>query len=477
MGQGTSRIQQPGCQYDDHFLILFNPTENQVEFDTTQSRLVCFAINHQSHQKFNAKSLGRTVVNDAKLISETFVQIGAVTEGNTAIHVATENPGNCTFEGMRRCFIDAAKSVGAEGLFVFHFSGHGIQIGDYQFGLAPSDFDYSYSTYITARVLNDWLTEASCKAKHALFTLDCCHAGGITDSLTSVILHRSLFVASACTANESSYVVGTLGHSMFSYFLADATRKQTSDPRKLPLCNILTECRTCCKALSSLLVKYEAPGRVASCQIDPELITFTGGTQSYSDDETDGVHKFILYLAKHYDLKYPVLPLHTETKRWLNSIVESITTLRGRDHLTGKVLVTAMCSVMMSIASYQLAFEPKSVSNPNTFITAFLKMASFFDLHCPGFDLSIDHFRCSWEYYIYVLQKNAVDDASIKALGITILKENNASMDEDDECDGGQNEVRLHGCQCVWSIDGSFCMMCVGYNYVNVLMSLHIIPS
>ena len=439
MGQGTSRIQQPGHRYSDKFLIIGNPAE-KVEFDTTQSHLVGFAIDYQSHEKMQAKSLGRSVVNDATLVSKTFVEIGAVPEGNAMIHVASQSPRDCTFEGMKVCFIDAAKAVKAEGMFVFHFCGHGIRLRD-QWGLAPSDFDRSDRTLVTASVLNDWLAEASCKAKHVLFALDCCYAGGIGHALTSVILHRSLFVVSACTANETSYAVSTLGHSMFSYFFADATRKKTSDPRKLPLYNILTECHTCCIALSSLFVKYEAPGKVSSCRIDPEM-TFTGGARADNDDETDGVPEFsrFLYVTKHYDLEGPVLPLHAETKRWLKSIVEYITILRDRNLLKDKLLKTAVCSIMMSFASYQLAFQRDTVSHPNTFITAFLSMASFFDIHCPDVDVTIDHFKYGWGFYDYVLQKYTVDDAGIKALCDTILKENKVSTDEE-ECDAAQNEV------------------------------------
>ena len=439
MGQGTSLIQQPGYRYSDKFLIIGNPAE-KVEFDTTQSHLVGFAIDYQSHEKMQAKSLGRSVVNDATLVSKTFVEIGAVPEGNATIHVASQNTRDCTFEGMKLCFIDAAKAVTAEGMFVFHFCGHGVRLRD-QWGLAPSDFDRSDRTLVTASVLNDWLAEASCKAKHVLFALDCCYAGGIGHALTSVILHRSLFVVSACTANETSYAISTLGHSMFSYFFADAMRKKTSDPRKLPLYNILTECHTCCMALSSLLVKYEAPGKVSSCRIDPEM-TFTGGARANNDDETDGVPEFsrFLYVTKHYDLEAPVLPLHAETKRWLKSIVECITILRDRNLLKDKLLKTAVCSIMMSFASYQLAFQRDTVSHPNTFITAFLNMASFFDIHCPDVDVTIDHFKYGWGFYDYVLQKYTVDDAGIKALCDTILEENKTSTEEE-ECDAAQNEV------------------------------------
>eukprot|EP00731_Ephydatia_muelleri_P010250 Em0005g836a len=383
------------CRYSDKFMIIGNLAE-EVEFDTAQSHLVGFAIDYQSHEKMQAKSLGRPVVNAAKLVSKTFVEIGAVPEGNTTILVASENSTDCTFEGMKRWFVYAANCVEAEGMFVFYFCGHGVDVGDKR-ALAPSDFDRSERTCITASVLKDWLTEASCKAKHVLFALDCCYAGGVGDALTTDIpLHRSLFVMSACTANETSYTIGTLEVSMFSYFLADAMRKKTSDPRKLPLCNIMTEC-------------------LSSCQIDPE-ITSSGGDQKDNDDETniDGVPDVgrFQYITKLYDITAPRPPLHAKTKQWLKSIVKSITILRDRELLKDKVLNTAVCFITMSIASYQLAFQRDTVSQPNTFITAFLKIASFFDNHCHGADITIDHLKYGLEDYSLVLQDNAVDDAT-----------------------------------------------------------------
>lgn len=435
MGHGSSHIHQSN---DDKFLIISNPAE-KVEFDTSQSRMVCFAINDQSHEKFKAKRLGRSVVNDAKLIRETFVRIGAIPTDNATVHIATENPSDCTFEGIRARFIDAAKLVSESGMFVFHFSGHGVRVGDDQWGLAPLDFDYNVRTYVTASVLSDWLNEAGCKAKHVLFTLDCCYAGGIGDALSTAILNRSLFIVSACTANEISYVLDTLGHSVFSYFLADAAMRKTADPQKLPLHDILTECRTCCVALSSLMVKYEEPGKISSCQTQPEIAF--NGSEGNADDETDGGPEFgrWLYVTKHYDFDSPVLPLHGETKKWLNSVVEFISVLYDRGLLKGKILNTAVCSIVLSIASIQLAFQPDTVAHPNTFIRAFLETAAFFDLHCPGVAITIAHFEIGWGFYDFILQKNNVDGAKIRALRNVILKENDVPVAED-ECDSGQNE-------------------------------------
>ena len=55
--------------------------------------------------------------------------------------------------GMKRTFQECASKVGPNGLFIFHFSGHCIKVGADEWGLAPVDFDYSRSTYLTASVL------------------------------------------------------------------------------------------------------------------------------------------------------------------------------------------------------------------------------------------------------------------------------------------------------------------------------------
>ena len=430
---------------NDDFEVIENPAE-RLEFDPAQSHLIGFAINYQSDEKFKARTLGQSVVNDARLISKTFVHVGSLPSSNATVFEAKEIFNNCTFEGMRRCFVQTARSVGKDGLFVFHFSGHGIRFGEDQWGMAPSDFDYTGRNYVTASVLNDWLIEADCKAKHVLFTLDCCYAGGIAEALTSTdIAHRSLFVVSACTANESSYVVGTLGNSVFSYFLSYAMKKSTQEtdavqgtPRFIALQKIFTECQFCSEALSSLLVKY-VDGRLHPSGTHPDIQTFgTAVTKPIALEETDSpqVGRFN-YVVRHYDRQSPICSLHRVTDMWLDNLRHPegpLTRLQSRGLLNRKeVLLTALCSLMYSVGSFQLHHSPATVSDVNTFITAYLTVASVIDFHHSGTDFSAFHFLLALSYYIEVLKKNNHPFAPLHGLYATVCRENNQPEDDDAE--------------------------------------------
>ena len=440
-------ISTPKCSSNDDFVVVENLAE-RLEFDPAQSHFIGFAINYQSDEKFKARTLDQSVVYDAKLISKTLVHVGSLPSSNATVFEAKAIFNNCTFEGMRRCFVQTARSVGKDGLFVFHFSGHGIQVGEDQWGMAPSDFDYTGRTYVTASVLNDWLIEANCKAKHVLFTLDCCYAGGIAEALTSTdIAHRSLFVVSACTANESSYAVGTLGNSVFSYFLSYAMEKITQEtdavqgtPRFIALQKIFTECQFCSEALSSLLVKY-ADGKLHLSGTHPDIQTFGPAVKKpiplEEIEETDSprVGRFN-YVVRHYNSQSPIYSLHRATDMWLDNLRHPegpLSILESRGLLDRKeVLLTALCSLMYSVGSFQLHHSPATVSDVNTFITAYLTVASVIDFH-HSTDFSLIHFLCALSYYIEVLKKNNHPFGPLHGLYVTVCRENNLPEDDDAE--------------------------------------------
>ena len=112
-------------------------------------------------------------------------------------------------------------------------------------------------------------------AKYTLLTLDCCYAGGIAKELTSSAnwgkQELGQYVISACTANEASLVLGPLGHSIFTYFLAEAIAKLTSRPGQLPVHDIFKECEICSIALSSLLIKYDPKSGLSWSTMQPQM--------------------------------------------------------------------------------------------------------------------------------------------------------------------------------------------------------------
>lgn len=204
------------------FIVVSNTLPDTFHFEPSESFAIGYGIDNQSSPHFRHKSLTPITVSDAEQVLHSFVKVGAVPTENTHLFSASKNPESCTAEGMKKTFQDHATKVGVNGLFLFHFSGHGIKVRNDMWGLAPMDFDYSADTYITADVLSQWLNEIECRAKYILITLDCCYAGGIGKELTAqsdVDHDLNLYVLSACTANETSLVLASLGHSIFTYFL------------------------------------------------------------------------------------------------------------------------------------------------------------------------------------------------------------------------------------------------------------------
>ncbi len=227
---------------EGNFVIVTNDPIDVFEFDSAQSYLVSYGIDHQTNLKFKQKTLSSIAGTDAKLVRDSLVDIEAFLLQNTAVYVGSKQVEDCTFAGIKRTFQECASKVGPNGLFIFHFSGHGIKVGADEWGLAPVDFDYSRSTYLTASVLISWINETQCKAKHIFFTLDCCYAGGIGKELTKSVelqIDANICVMSACTGYEKSLVIGPLKNSVFVYFLCDSILNCQFRAGLLPIKEIL----------------------------------------------------------------------------------------------------------------------------------------------------------------------------------------------------------------------------------------------
>eukprot|EP00731_Ephydatia_muelleri_P010247 Em0005g833a len=374
-----------------------------LEFDVHHSHLLSYGIDLQCHEKLRERSLGPVAAADARIVADTLLEVGAFQPNNVAIFTAAQDPGECGYDGIKRNFVKLAGAAGESGLFVFHFTGHTFQLKGGQWALAPSDYDGKPSNCITARALGEWLTEAGCRAKHVLLTLDCCGGEGtvgIADAVTTTdVAHPSLYVMSAVTANEASHVAEALGNSPFSYFLSRAVKKHTpsrpSAPTfNFPLRKIFDECRQGSVALSTLLVRCEGKGRrlgLVTSPLAPDLqwfeyqsIVFKGAKHD-SVDEIDSpavvVGRFEP-LARHYNPRRPA-SLHVSTTAWLDSLSNHdspLSLLRDKGLLRDdRALDAALCSMAYSVASLQLACDPASVREPNLFVTGAMEVMGAMD--------------------------------------------------------------------------------------------------
>ena len=417
MGQTESVSADRGLGIGS-FLIVSNALPEVFEFDPAESIVISYAIDVQTSPNFKNKSLSTTAVLDAQQVLDSFVKVGAVTPRSARLYVASKNTESCTVNGMKKTFQDQACKVGPNGLFVFHFTGHGIKVSNKRWGLAPVDFDYSNDTYITAEVLSQWLNEIECKAKYILITLDCCYAGGIGKELTEhTDLDRdvNLFVISACTGYETSLVLASLGHSIFAYFLSECIVKFSEEIGVLPMSKIFSECRTCCECMSSMLVAYSKESGLQIKFMRPQVSA--RNIVSDSDDFSDaamGLGRF-QFIFELYNNNLPIERLCDKSIAYLESLKDGhngpLVLLEKRGLLEGKVIETSLCSVMYSMASIELACDTNltKVKNINLSLTAFIQVASTIDMIHPGVEFDGAIFFLSWLFYKEVMNKNNIE--------------------------------------------------------------------
>ena len=415
---------------EDKFVLISNEPSSTLQSDPSQSCMISFGIDLQTSEKFKHKTLGPTTAKDAREVVRAMQESKVVQADKSFVFVASTDTYHCTAEGMRKAVMEQASRVGEDGLFVFHFSGHGITVRGREWGLAPVDFDYSRATYITASILYEWLQEADCKAKHILVCLDCCYAGGIGNELTSPeqsTLNSSLYVVTACTAYETSLVVGPLGHSIFTYFWARALCMHAQQqPGHFPIKEIFDECHSCSLAFSSLLVTYDPVNESLEWKPhqQPELkafvlrdvvLEFNGEGQDQTDASTLGRYNYVI---KHYSRRYSQPALHDRCIDWLQLLADQegpLTVLEKRSLLSGNVLEATICSMLYSIAAILMACDRPNIGNPNLYLTAFMHAAATIDFVHSGIDITPIQFLKALAFYDEIV-KNSVNDRNLRTL-------------------------------------------------------------
>lgn len=429
MGQEESHLGHVSDGSD--FIVVSNSLPKVFQFSPTESRLISYGIDQQTSPKYKDKSLGKIALQDAEQVVQALVTVGAVERENAHIYSSSGDPDHCTANGMKAVFQTRACEVGPNGIFVFHFSGHGISVRHKEWGLAPMDFDYSRDTYITASVLSQWLNEIECKAKYILISLDCCYAGGIGKELAArVQVNRGvdLYVISACTANETSIVLNSLEHSIYTYFLSEYITRLSTEAGILPIGDIFSECQICSGCLSSMLVFYNSETGLQLKFMQPQMDIRNIVMSDGGEDSTDAAIGRFQFAIELYDRKHPTLPLEDKSVAFLDSIQRvpdgPLFELEKRKLLQGNVVIAVLCSMMYSIASIELACDTKltKVENVNLCITAFMQVASTIDIVHHGVEFSEVIFFKSCMFYTQAMRKNGIKLSGMDTLATKLKK-------------------------------------------------------
>ena len=454
----------------DDYVFINNELSEHLRFDPAQSYMISYGIDYQSFPRFAPKTLTSIAVSDANEVLHSFVSSGVIPAANARLLAASRKTDECTFDGMHQSFCKQARKAGKEGVFVFHFSGHGIKLRDEEWGLAPVDFDFTWDTYITARVLNGWLLEAGCEATK-IFIFDSCYSGGLGKELTAFSYVSGLYVICACTANEASISMGSLGHSIFSYFLSKSIVSNVKQDGLFPIKKVYSDCKSCSVALSSLLVVFDSStGHVRAGTMQPVIAHFDlrsivlQATGSSSDQVDAAVGRFD-GIVRLYDYGRPIHALHDKCVAWLNTKCDSggpLEMLSKRKLLVGKVMDTVICSMMYSIASIQFCYEPQVLcQEPNLFVSALIHCAAAIDFILKDIELSPRQVLYALAFYKSVLEENNSVDGRVFQDLISKVEANVShgwTEPGADEVDGGevQREVSV-GFICSYKV--SLCSM------------------
>ena len=425
---------------EDSFLHISTKPPESMSYEPQQSYMVAFGIDQGTGVAAHSK--------DAKHITDSFVGCGVLPNSNVQLCTTSSDYDSSTFEEIQQAFKECGRKVGPEGLFVFVYTGSGVQT-DSNCSLYSIDFnEHDTNTHITPDTLLQWLADLQSKPKHIVFILDCSFAGKIASDLTAfkhfkcTNAPQDLCVLSARSGSEMAFVIDTLGHSIFSYFVAWAFQNTRFTPGLIPTSKIYKSIQTCTFALSSLVLTYNPSTKVLKPNmIDPEvkylkkqsaIVRFV--EQALGDDETDHdipVGRFE-YLTKYYKRNRGArhTSLHDKAMGWLEMVQVDdypkgpLAQLHANKVLHGNVLLTVFCSMMFSLASIQVALIKDSISDPNLFIYAFLTVAATINAVNHEAEFTVDYFRHSWEFYHQVLVENGVRDKKFRELFANVNKEN-----------------------------------------------------
>lgn len=431
------------------FIVVTNTLETNLHFDPNQSRILSIGIDRQFHPHYKHKSLGPTVKLDALEVSLALVKQFHLKEFD--VFCSSDNPEQCTHNGIQQILKESAQKVGQEGLLVVFFGGHGVNDSDQEWALAPADFDLTSDTYLNTRTLNSCLAEVQCKAKYILVILDCCYSGAMATNMTGESGQESnllphMYVLAAGTAYQSSLGIGPLKHTIFSFFLNYAIYKVPNDiAGVLPLKDVFEECKVCCNALSSLILRLDNTDSKIKLNVNkavPSLAHFNPIVYNeYTLEDIDapshpaGRLIFIMKLLekqKHSCNPFPNLPLHPLTHEWLRNLIQyspsPLALLEEKGLLmntndTGCVLKAVIALMMQSIALVELVHNKDTVGNPNTCLIAFVNVIAILDMIHPFLPVEIEHLSEGWAFYHHVLVEHKVDDGPMKELFKLIVLE------------------------------------------------------
>ena len=388
---------------DNEDCLQFEGESGSLRFDPAQSYMISYGIDLGTEDD----SLGELTASSAREVLNAFVSSGAIPKDNAQLFVVPENKKMCTIDGMRSSFCQQATKAGENGIFVFHFTGHGFR-DQQSFGLAAADSSKNIDTLVKASDLNEWLKEANCEARK-VFLIDSCYAGQLQNELKNYLKgDPATFMICGCAGNETTLAFHQLGYSSFSFFLSRSLEREVHHDDGdciFPIQTVVDDLKILLSAFSSLLIQHSSSGEITTPLSSTPIFAVLGATCALK-----------LRFAYLYDDTRSFPTLYSECEKWLSSVCEvdkPIDLLHERNLLTGRVLDAVICLIMMSIGSIQLHHSRhhsrhRSCSNPreesNLFVTALELCAEKLEDFVPDIKFSPCQIRYALKLYMSYLQ-------------------------------------------------------------------------
>lgn len=395
---------------------LVTTSQDVLEFEHKKGVALCVGIDRQVHRQYAHKSLGNTVANDAREMGEAFVTKLGFDPDRVKVRVSSAQRDNCTKNGVRALFVESAKMVEENGIFIFYFAGHGIYVkSEYVRGcvLAPADFagKEDLNSGISGNDLVEWLGVAECKSNHVLVILDCCYAGDLGTTLTSpdlfpdnmLKIKPGLYVMCGCAAREKCTSVGILRHSIFTYFFLDYFKRHQC-LGKFAVKQAMEDITASCYNFSSLLVSYNHEvGELRYSEMNPTLSTLDVHIEDVKiSTDTDVTDSFKLEVVMDlFEKGRPKTAPHSEVVKWLNSKTTQTALYVLHSKVTAsEALQEAILSLMLySAASIQYAHDKTHLQERNLYLMTVINVLAAIDFSYHDFNATIFHLITGLQYY------------------------------------------------------------------------------
>jgi len=337
--------------------------------------------------------------SDAEAMKKAFVNKMRLNDDRVKLHLTSEHKGFCSKDGLKPVFIESAKMVQENGIFIFYYAGHAERVHAYRDSADKYALTISGHDKIFVNDLRNWLCLAKCKG-NVLIILDCCYAGKFgkkieSDDFPDSGIESSLFVMCACAADEKCTALGALDHSIFAYFLLDYLENYCKPESigKFEVQEAMQYIKELCTSFTSLIVADDDGEKIMPTLMHPEFFKMIRHFKA-CDVHYEALDD--MPVAEGYELPEP----HNKINEWLNSeeVKQSLGTLYKKC-FTEILQHGIFCVMLYSSAVIQKKYEKRFLGDGYLF----LKIANIvlYAIKCihPEFEVNIHQLYEGLEYY------------------------------------------------------------------------------